>query len=115
MSLQAMFDEVEYEIQSMAWPKANGKPPVVTPVVELLRDLRSEVTGRLDSNCPEGPGTPDDVITTAQSQFHALSERGELSPVLVTSLCAQLAAMRSQIKAGTAIVPAPDDAACYNE
>jgi hypothetical protein len=115
MSVQAMFNEVEYEIQSMAWPKANGKPPVVAPVVELLRDLRSEVTRRLGSNCSEGPGTPDDVITMAQSQFHALSERGELSPGLVTSLCAQLAAMRSQIKAGTAIPADPEDAACYNE
>lgn len=110
MSLQAMFDEVEYEIQSMAWLNDKGRPPVVGPVVELVRDLRGEVINRI-----EGPGTPDDVITTAQAHFRELAERGDLTTGLVDSLCAQLAAMQSQIKAAAADLPAPDDAACYNE
>jgi hypothetical protein len=115
MSLNAMFNEVEFEIQSMAWPKANGKAPAVAPVIELLRDLRTEVTSRLDTCSTEGPGTPDDVITIAQSQFRALVERGQLPVAVADTLCAQLAAMRSQVNAGTATLGDPEDAACYNE
>lgn len=108
MSLQAMFDEVEYEIHSMAWPRADGKPPVVSPIIELFRDLRGEVTARIDSNQAQGPGTPDDVITTAQAHFRELAERGDLSSGLVNDLCAQLATMRSQINTGTAVAPSPE-------
>lgn len=49
---------------------------------------------------PEHPGTPHDIIVTAQSAFRALEERGDISNDLADYACALLARVRQKIGAG---------------